>query len=49
MPAPFPDFATFFRRFAAGDLSPIPKGLPDELREWLEMLVQEIRGASVSS
>jgi hypothetical protein len=43
-PAPFPDFATFLRRIAAGELAPVPSGLPGELREWVEELVEGIRG-----
>jgi tetratricopeptide (TPR) repeat protein len=40
LPAPFPEFAAFLRQFAAGQLPPIPHGLPAELRQWLEGLVQ---------
>ena len=42
LPAPFPDFAAFLRQIAAGQLSPTPNGLPDELRQWLEELVKAI-------
>ena len=35
-PAPFPEFAAFLRQLAAGQLPPIPDGLPAELRQWLE-------------
>jgi tetratricopeptide (TPR) repeat protein len=38
-PAPFPAFAAFLRQIAAGQLPPIPDGLPGELRELLEKLV----------
>jgi hypothetical protein len=37
-PAPFPEFAAFLRQLAAGQLPPIPHGLPAELRQWLEEL-----------
>ena len=47
LPAPFPDFAAFLRQIAAGELPPIPDGLPDELREWVEGLVKAIREAQV--
>jgi hypothetical protein len=43
LPAPFPDFAAFLRQIAAGQVAPIPDGLPAELRQWLEELVQAIR------
>jgi tetratricopeptide (TPR) repeat protein len=46
LPAPFPDFAAFLRQLAAGQLPPIPDGLPSELREWLEAVVKAIREAS---
>ncbi len=42
LPAQFPDFAAFLRQIAAGELPPIPNGLPVELRQWLEELVQAI-------
>ncbi len=45
MPAPLSDFAAFLRKIAAGQVAPIPDGLPEELREWLEGLVEEIREA----
>jgi len=45
LPAPFPDFATFLRQLAAGQVAPIPGGLPEELREWVEGLVEKIREA----
>ncbi|HSJ75114.1 MAG TPA: hypothetical protein VK899_02855 [Gemmatimonadales bacterium] len=45
LPAPFPDFVAFLRQIAAGQLPPIPGGLPEELREWVEELVAEIREA----
>jgi hypothetical protein len=38
-----PDFAAFLRQLAAGKLSAIPGGLPDELRQWLEEVVEAIR------
>ena len=44
-PAPFPDFAAFLRQIAAGELPPIPDGLPAELRQWVEQLVNAIRDA----
>jgi tetratricopeptide (TPR) repeat protein len=44
-PAPFPEFAAFLRQIAAGQLPPIPHGLPAELRQWLEELAQAIRDA----
>jgi hypothetical protein len=43
LPAPFSDFAVFLRQIAAGQVAPIPDGLPGELRGWLEELVQAIR------
>jgi hypothetical protein len=46
LPDPFPDYAAFLRQIAQRQLPPIPDGLPDELREWLEELVQAIRKAS---
>ncbi|MFL6293086.1 MAG: hypothetical protein ACJ759_19505, partial [Thermoanaerobaculia bacterium] len=45
-PAPFPEFAGFLRRIAAGEAPAVPGGLPDELREWLERLVAELGGRS---
>ena len=44
-PAPFPDFAAFLRQLAAGQVVPIPDGLPGELRDWVEGLLEEIREA----
>jgi tetratricopeptide (TPR) repeat protein len=44
-PAPFPEFAAFLRQLAAGQLPPIPHGLPAELRQWLEELTQHIRNS----
>jgi hypothetical protein len=44
LPAPFPDFAGFLRQMGAGQLPAIPDGLPRELREWLEEMVEAIRG-----
>ena len=44
-PAPLPDFAAFLRQIAAGQLPPIPDGLPGELRQWVEQLVNAIRDA----
>lgn len=44
--SPFPDYGAFLRQIAQGELPPIPSGLPGELREWVEELVQEIRKAS---
>jgi len=46
LPEPFPDYAAFLRQIAAGELPPVPTGLPGELREWLEELSQAIRNAS---
>jgi tetratricopeptide (TPR) repeat protein len=43
-PAPFPAFAGFLRHVAAGELPPIPDGLPPELRAMVEGLVEAIRG-----
>lgn len=43
LPAPFPGYAAFLRQIAAGQVAPIPEGLPGELREWVERLVEEIR------
>lgn len=45
-PAPFPAFAAFLRQIAAGQLPPIPNGLPAELRQWLEELVRAIQESS---
>jgi tetratricopeptide (TPR) repeat protein len=45
LPVPFSDYGAFLRQLAQGQLPPIPNGLPDELREWVEGLVQEIRKA----
>jgi len=42
-PAPFPELAGFLRRIAAGEVPPVPGGLPRELGEWLEEVVVEIR------
>ena len=39
-PAPYPAFAAFLRQIAAGQPAPIPGGLPEELREWLEGMMQ---------
>jgi hypothetical protein len=36
----FPIYAAFLRHIAAGQLVPIPVGLPDELREWLEGMMK---------
>ncbi|HEX3529486.1 MAG TPA: tetratricopeptide repeat protein [Thermoanaerobaculia bacterium] len=41
-PAPFPDLAGFLRRIAAGEVPPVPEGLPRELGEWVEAVVAEI-------
>ncbi len=40
LPAPYPAFAAYLRQIAAGQPAPIPGGLPEELREWLEEMVQ---------
>ncbi len=42
-PAPFPAFSAALRRLAAGDLPPIPAGLPPELHEFLEGITKAIR------
>jgi tetratricopeptide (TPR) repeat protein len=42
-PAPFPAFAAHLRRLAAGELAPIPSGLPQELHEMLDQLHKAIR------
>lgn len=42
LPSPFPEFVAFLRQIAAGELPPIPDGLPVELRELLEGLVKAI-------
>jgi tetratricopeptide (TPR) repeat protein len=42
-PPPFPAFAAHLRSLAAGELAPIPSGLPKELHEILEQLHQAIR------
>ncbi|HEV8581626.1 MAG TPA: TIR domain-containing protein [Thermoanaerobaculia bacterium] len=44
--APFPAFAAFLRQIAKGELAAIPSGLQDELRVWLEGLVEAIRRGS---
>jgi tetratricopeptide (TPR) repeat protein len=44
-PAPFPGFAAFLRQLAAGELPPIPGGLPPELEQVLEATAQTIRQA----
>ncbi len=41
-PAPYPAFAAFLRQIAAGQPVAIPGGLPDELREWLEGMMQSL-------
>ena len=43
--APFPEFSGFLRELAAGQLPPVPHGLPAELGQWLEDLAQAIRDA----
>ncbi len=45
LPAPFPGFAAFLRQIAAGQLPPIPSGLPAELGQLLEAMAQAIRQA----
>jgi tetratricopeptide (TPR) repeat protein len=42
-PGPFPAFAAHLRRLAAGELAPIPAGLPKELREILEEIHKAVR------
>jgi tetratricopeptide (TPR) repeat protein len=46
LPSPFPDYAAFLRQIAAGQVAPIPEGLPGELREWVEGLVEAIGKAA---
>ena len=46
MPAPLPDFSATLRRFAGGELPPIPDGLPTELRGLLAEILQALREAS---
>jgi hypothetical protein len=41
--APLPVFAAHLRRLAAGELAPVPSGLPKELREILEQIDKAIR------
>jgi hypothetical protein len=43
--APFPAFAANLRRLAAGELAPIPSGLPKELHEILDQMHKAIREA----
>lgn len=43
LPSPFLGFAVFLRQIAAGELPPVPTGLPAELGQWLEELAQAIR------
>jgi tetratricopeptide (TPR) repeat protein len=43
LPAPFPDFVAFLRNLASAELPPIPTGLPLELRQLLETVVQDIQ------
>jgi tetratricopeptide (TPR) repeat protein len=45
LPAPFPALAAFLRQIAAGELPPVPGGLPEELRGWLEGAVEAVRQA----
>ncbi|MGO9470349.1 MAG: hypothetical protein ACLQIB_41495 [Isosphaeraceae bacterium] len=42
-PAPFPAFAAHLRRLAAGELAPIPSGLPKEIHEILDQIHNAIR------
>jgi tetratricopeptide (TPR) repeat protein len=44
-PAPFPALAGFLRQVAAGQLPPIPAGLPAELPQWLQSLIDTLRQA----
>ena len=44
-PAPFCDLAAFLRQLAGGELPPVPHGLPDELAETLEKVIEAIRDA----
>ena len=46
MPAPLPDFSATLRRWAAGEMPPIPDGLPTELRDLLTEVLQALREAS---
>lgn len=43
LPAPFPGLAAFLCQIAAGQVAPVPGGLPGELQTWLEGLVEAIR------
>ena len=45
LPVPFSGYVAFLRQIAQGQLPPIPNGLPGELRQWVEGVVQEIRKA----
>ncbi|HEY2294901.1 MAG TPA: hypothetical protein VGM86_29710 [Thermoanaerobaculia bacterium] len=45
LPVPFSGYVAFLRQIAQGQLPPIPNGLPGEFRQWVEVLVQEIRKA----
>jgi hypothetical protein len=45
LPAPLPGFAAFLRQLGAGQLPPIPGGLPPELEQLLEATAQAIRQA----
>ena len=46
MPAPLPDFSATLRRWAAGEMPPIPDALPAELRDLLTEVLQALREAS---
>ena len=46
MPAPLPDFSATLRRWAAGEMPPIPDALPTELRDLLTEVLQTLREAS---
>ena len=45
-PAPFPDFTAHLRHLAAGELPPIPPGLPKELHDLLSEIRTAIRAQS---
>jgi hypothetical protein len=42
-PAPMPAFTAHLRHLAAGELTPIPSGLPKELQEILDQIHKAIR------
>ena len=46
MSAPLPDFSATLRRWAAGEMPPIPDALPAELRDLLTEVLPALREAS---